>query len=222
MNKESSVHIAKMISKNIKNEACIAISISNGVIIDESNSTKLHVSLISNNKTMKDGFFIGREATCRGACTIGTPLNECIQNGKYKHTKCSKYVIEELTENFTFPISVKEYNEINSDKNLSNSISSEKVTLLIINNLAEIFAKSDPMNIMSGNPHRDEYLPEAKTILPRILDLHDETDILNVVHEEFTIWFGKDIVPNVNDNCFVDISKNIVTMINELDTYFKF
>ncbi|MCE5268389.1 MAG: hypothetical protein LLG00_10935 [Planctomycetaceae bacterium] len=36
----------------------------------------------------------------------------------------------------------------------------------------------------------DEYDPEAGTILPRLSSCETEVDLLAVVHEEFTRWFG--------------------------------
>lgn len=55
--------------------------------------------------------------------------------------------------------------------------------------LAAILAAYDPIELIRGGAPLDEYLPEARTILPRLPEL-PEGRIQGSVFEEFTRWFG--------------------------------
>jgi hypothetical protein len=51
--------------------------------------------------------------------------------------------------------------------------------------------RHDPIGInFDDNP--DEYEPEAETILPRLRDCRSREDVVRVVHQEFSRWFGED------------------------------
>ena len=112
MNKRLAINIAKTISKTLKHGSCIAISVKDGVITNETQNLELPLSLLTNLKTPEDGFYLGKEATCGGICSIGIPSNNCINNGAYKHDKCSKYILDKLNENFIFPITVKDFSNL--------------------------------------------------------------------------------------------------------------
>ena len=59
----------------------------------------------------------------------------------------------------------------------------------LFDTIAEILFRLDPIGVnFEDNP--DEYHPETGTILPRLKDCADVTDVQKVVHEEFVRWFG--------------------------------
>jgi hypothetical protein len=53
---------------------------------------------------------------------------------------------------------------------------------------AALFA-SDPIGINSED-NTDEYDPEAQTIVIRLMGETGKPDVVTIVHEEFTRWFG--------------------------------
>jgi hypothetical protein len=52
--------------------------------------------------------------------------------------------------------------------------------------------RQDPIAINFGS-NTDEYDPEAGTVIPRLTDCASVDDVEQVLHEEFTRWFGTDI-----------------------------
>ncbi len=52
--------------------------------------------------------------------------------------------------------------------------------------------QADPIGIAFDNENLDEYEPEAGTILPRLKTCACTEDVLGIVHEEFSHWFGAD------------------------------
>jgi hypothetical protein len=62
--------------------------------------------------------------------------------------------------------------------------------------LAEAVAKaideSDPIGLLAIGAPADEYDPEVRTILPRLPGANGVEDVLAIVHEEFSRWFGAD------------------------------
>jgi hypothetical protein len=57
--------------------------------------------------------------------------------------------------------------------------------------LEAVLLRHDPIGINFGD-NTDEYDAEAETIALR-LSADGEADVLQIVHEEFTRWFGADI-----------------------------
>ena len=55
-----------------------------------------------------------------------------------------------------------------------------------------ILYRHDPIGINFGD-NADEYEPEAGTIIPRLKNAKSESDVLDIVHEEFVYWFDQDI-----------------------------
>ena len=53
----------------------------------------------------------------------------------------------------------------------------------------EILFRNDPIGI-NFEDNTDEYEPEVETILPRLKSCSSAKDTLNVVHEEFQMWFN--------------------------------
>jgi len=49
---------------------------------------------------------------------------------------------------------------------------------------------ADPIGLIADGAPIDEYEPEVETILPRLKDAHDASDVEVILHEEFTRWFG--------------------------------
>lgn len=62
----------------------------------------------------------------------------------------------------------------------------------LFDSVAEILFRHDAMGI-NFEDNRDEYEPEARTILPRLRTCQSSEDVATVVHEEFQRWFGADI-----------------------------
>ena len=62
----------------------------------------------------------------------------------------------------------------------------------LFNSVTALLFRNDPIGI-SFDENTDEYELEARTILPRLRSCVSFTDVLLVVHEEFTRWFGSDI-----------------------------
>ncbi|MRX11172.1 hypothetical protein GJ697_25435 [Pseudoduganella sp. FT25W] len=54
--------------------------------------------------------------------------------------------------------------------------------------LSSLLFKTDPMSI-NFETNTDEYEPEVGTIIPRLKLAQSETDVQQIVHEEFCRWF---------------------------------
>jgi hypothetical protein len=54
---------------------------------------------------------------------------------------------------------------------------------------AALLFRHDPVGIVFEH-NKDEYAPEAGTILPRLSGCQSPQDVLPVVYEEFLHWFG--------------------------------
>lgn len=59
----------------------------------------------------------------------------------------------------------------------------------LLTRIAQILYNEDPMKINLGCNH-DEYEPEASTIIQRLPSAQNEADALEIVHDEFSRWFG--------------------------------
>ena len=59
----------------------------------------------------------------------------------------------------------------------------------IYDELLALLFRHDPIGI-NFETNFDEYSPEVRTILPRLVDSNSTNDVLRVVYEEFTDWFG--------------------------------
>ena len=55
--------------------------------------------------------------------------------------------------------------------------------------LLALLFRHDPIGINFVS-NTDEYASEVRTILPRLSCCHSADDVLTVVHEEYTNWFG--------------------------------
>ena len=72
--------------------------------------------------------------------------------------------------------------------------------------LRQCLFQNDPVGI-NFETNTDEYDPEVGTIIPRLPECTSQNDVLNVVHEEFTKWFGADVAgPKTN---YTDVSEDI-------------
>ena len=60
----------------------------------------------------------------------------------------------------------------------------------LFNSMAALLYRHDPVGI-NFDDNKDEYEPEAGTILPRLSSCHSGEDVLQVVHEEFVRWFDR-------------------------------
>lgn len=62
----------------------------------------------------------------------------------------------------------------------------------LYNETEALLFRHDPILINFGS-NKDEYDPEAGTILPRLRTCASPQDATRVVHEEFVRWFGHDL-----------------------------
>lgn len=62
----------------------------------------------------------------------------------------------------------------------------------LFDTVAEILFRQDPVGI-NFEHNTDEYHPEVGTILPRLESANSESEILQIIHEEFIKWFDADI-----------------------------
>jgi hypothetical protein len=60
----------------------------------------------------------------------------------------------------------------------------------LFDSMAALLYRHDPIGI-NFDDNKDEYEPEAGTILPRLNSCHSVEDVLQVVHEEFARWFDR-------------------------------
>ncbi len=59
--------------------------------------------------------------------------------------------------------------------------------------MSEIFFRHDPMGIaFEEYQNFDEYDPEVSTILPRLVAVSSEGEVLDIIHEECLRWFQED------------------------------
>jgi hypothetical protein len=55
--------------------------------------------------------------------------------------------------------------------------------------LTALLYRHDPIGLASAGAPKDEYEPEASTIIPRLKDAKNADDVRRIVHEEFLHWF---------------------------------
>jgi len=60
----------------------------------------------------------------------------------------------------------------------------------LFDSMASLLYRHDPIGI-NFDDNKDEYEPEAGTILPRLSSCRSVEDVLQVVHEEFVRWFDR-------------------------------
>jgi hypothetical protein len=60
----------------------------------------------------------------------------------------------------------------------------------LFDSMAALLYRHDPIGI-DFDDNKDEYEPEARTILPRLSSCRSVEDVLQVVHEEFVRWFDR-------------------------------
>jgi hypothetical protein len=57
--------------------------------------------------------------------------------------------------------------------------------------ISALLFREDPLGI-NYDSNNDKYESEVGTILPRLKDCQSETDVISMVHQEFTRWFSFD------------------------------
>ena len=60
--------------------------------------------------------------------------------------------------------------------------------LRLVADLEALLYRHDPIGIAFGD-NRDEYSPEAGSIVPRLRGVETVEDVRRIVHEEFVRWF---------------------------------
>jgi len=58
--------------------------------------------------------------------------------------------------------------------------------------VARAIDESDPIGLLAMGAPPDEYDPEVRTILPRLSGASGVEDVLVILHDEFSRWFGAD------------------------------
>ena len=66
----------------------------------------------------------------------------------------------------------------------------------LFDGISAILFCHDPIGISAEN-NRDEYNPEARTILKRLYPDIDADELRRVIHQEFERWFGVETAGNV-------------------------
>jgi hypothetical protein len=74
--------------------------------------------------------------------------------------------------------------------------------------IRDILFRCDPAHINLGG-NKDEYDPEASTILPRLKEAKSESDVHDIVYEEFLHWFGENIAGDKDNTCYTQAAKEI-------------
>jgi len=63
--------------------------------------------------------------------------------------------------------------------------------------VSDLMFKHDPIEI-NFETNTDEYDPEAGTVISRLPAAKNEVDVLDIIHQEFIVWFGEDTAGNRN------------------------
>lgn len=56
----------------------------------------------------------------------------------------------------------------------------------------EAINRADPIGLLGMGAPGDEYEPEVGTVLPRLRNATSADDVEQILHEEFSRWFGPD------------------------------
>jgi hypothetical protein len=59
----------------------------------------------------------------------------------------------------------------------------------LFDTISGLLFRAHPVGISFDNENRDEYDPEAGTIVPRLKACKSAEDVLRVMHEEYVHWF---------------------------------
>ena len=57
--------------------------------------------------------------------------------------------------------------------------------------VSDLMFKHDPIEI-NFETNTDEYDPETGTVIARLPTASNEIDVLDILHQEFIVWFGED------------------------------
>ena len=63
--------------------------------------------------------------------------------------------------------------------------------------VSDLMFEHDPIEI-NFETNTDEYDPEAGTVIYRLPTANNEDDVLDILHQEFVVWFGEDTAGNRN------------------------
>lgn len=94
---------------------CIAVSVKDGVITDETNGIVISLDHVMYQRAPRDGIYYATEATCgggnKGGCSIGKPQKACI--GKcYIKTKCAVYSLRPIKDDEQIRVSIGKLAEL--------------------------------------------------------------------------------------------------------------
>lgn len=79
--------------------------------------------------------------------------------------------------------------KVNRDRTAREAVQQQSPQLFA--KVAEAMFRHDPIGI-NFETNTDEYDPEAGTVIPRLEDCSSPEDVVTVLHEEFSTWFGPD------------------------------
>jgi len=74
------------------------VKVENGTIINIKTNEEIPIELMSHHTVPKDGYYALSEVTCNGTCSIGSPSQNCVDNGFYVAKSCSLYKPKTLEE----------------------------------------------------------------------------------------------------------------------------
>ena len=65
----------------------------------------------------------------------------------------------------------------------------------LFKSVSDLMFKHDPIEI-NFETNTDEYDPEAGTVISRLKTANNEDEVLDIIHQEFVVWFGEDTAGN--------------------------
>ncbi len=74
--------------------------------------------------------------------------------------------------------------------------------------IGEILFRHDLVGIASEE-NKDEYNPEVGSILPRLKEAKSQSDVQDILYEEFMHWFGRETIPDKDDGKYEKAAREI-------------
>jgi len=82
--------------------------------------------------------------------------------------------------------------------------------------VVRILAQEDPLSLVWGGAPKDEYGPEAVTILLRLHEATSEGELCRIAYEEFAAWFGAELTKG--EPSFEGVARRIWAIANAKQT----
>ena len=101
----------------------------------------------------------------------------------------------------------------NADPGEEERISLERSHPQLYQDLIDLLARHDPIGLIAIGCPRDEYNPEASTILARLEEADSVEHLQRIIYEEFVSWFFEEIAGTYSD--YEDLSREAWEMAQE-------